>query len=156
MNELAVAGPDQQREMGEALALPDASAFFQSTFGPELGGTLAAEYTQQAAKLPTIGSFFEVNRAKGRTRIFIEVLLKADDENANGFQQAAVRAMVRPIPLYTVNLVEPAKDIGASLWSFVHLDGKFRFIGKLKATKPDGTQLDELSIKHLKEALEGK
>jgi hypothetical protein len=120
-----------------------------------MGAKLSSEYVTEKAKLPTIGSFFTAAKAKSRTEFLIETHTSAADENANGLQEAAMKAMKTPVPIYTVNMVEPGKTIGQSLWSFVYVDGGFRYIGKLKATKPDASPLDELSKKDLKDALGG-
>lgn len=148
-------GEDAEK-LGRELALPDAQKFFSGTFGPELGPQLASEYATDVPKLPTIHMFFKAGKAKGRTELLIEKHVSADDENCNGLQEAAIRAMKTPIPIYTVNMVEPGKTIGSSLWSFAHVDGSFRYLGKMKALKPGASALDELSKKDLKDALQGQ
>jgi hypothetical protein len=152
--DLSAAEGDDAEKMGKNLALPDAQKFFTATFGPELGGQLATEYSADVPKLGTIHTFFKAGKAKGRTEILVEKHASADDENANALQEAAIRAMKTPMPIYTVNVVEPGKTIGSSLWSFAYVDGAFRYLGKLKATKPGSSPLDELSKKDLKDALE--
>jgi hypothetical protein len=152
--DLSAAEGDEAQKLGKNLALPDAKKFFTTTFGPELGDQLATEYAADVPKLGTISGFFKAGQAKGRTEILIEKHASADDENANSLQEAAIRAMKAPIPIYTINVVEPGKTIGSSLWSFAYVDGSFRYLGKLKATKPGASPLDELSKKDLKDALE--
>ncbi|MCA9595501.1 MAG: hypothetical protein KC776_19435 [Myxococcales bacterium] len=154
--DLSNAKKSDAQDMGKALALPDPTAYFSATFGPDLGGQLATEYASEAAKLPSVQAFFILNKLKGRTQILVEEHTTADDPNANGLQDAAMRKMTKPTVLYTVNVVEPGKTIGASLWSFAYVDGHFRYLGKLKATKPGASPLDELSKKDLQDALEGK
>jgi hypothetical protein len=67
-----------------------------------------------------------------------------------------MRAMTKPTVIYTIDVVEPGKTIGASLWSFAFVDGHFRYLGKMKAAKPGASPLDELSKKDLADALSGK
>lgn len=154
--DLSAAEGDDAEKMGKELALPEPEKFFTATFGPEVGPQLASEYSTDVPKLPTIHTFFKAGKAKGRTELLIEKHVSADDENANGLQEAAIRAMKTPIPIYTINVVEPGKTIGSSLWSFAYVDGSFRYLGKLKAVKPGASALDELSKKDLKDALGGE
>jgi len=154
--DLSAASDDDSAKMGKELTLPNADKWFAATFGPELGPKLATEYSSEAAKLPTIGSFFKAAKAKGKSDLLIEKHMTADDDGANILQEEAIKAMKTPVPLYTINAVEPGKTIGSSLWSFVYVDGNFRYVGKLKAVKPGATPLDELSKKDLKDALKGE
>ena len=118
-------------------------------------GQLNTEYATEAAKLNTIGAFFKQAKDKGKTELLIDKHVSATDENANQLQEEAMKAMKTPVPIYTINVVEPGKTIGSSLWSFVYVDGQFRYAGKLKAVKPGASPLDELSKKDLKDALKG-
>lgn len=154
--DLSAAEGDDAEKLGKDLALPDAQKFFTTTFGPELATQLASEYATDVPKLGTIHQFFKAGQAKGRTEILVEKHVSAEDENANGLQEAALKAMKTPMPIYTINVVEPGKTIGSSLWSFAYVDGSYRYLGKLKAVKPGASALDELSKKDLKDALEDK
>jgi hypothetical protein len=153
--DLSAASGSDATKMGEALAIPEPDKWFAATFGPEMGPKLATEYAGEKAKLSSIGTFFTLAKVKGRTEILVEEHKGPDDDGENGLQEAAIRAMKTPITIYTINCVEPGKTIGASLWSFAYVDGKFRYLGKMKATKPDASPLDELSKKDLKDALGG-
>lgn len=155
-HEISEASEADSMKLGEALALPDHEKWFVETFGAELGAALAADYAEQKPKLGGIRSFFDAAKAKGRTRIFVERHTTPDDPGENTLQEFAIRKMQRAITLYTINCVEPSKTIGASLWSFAYVDGYFRYLGKMKATKPGALPIDELSKKDLKEALEGR
>lgn len=153
--DLSAASDSDGEKMGKDLALPDPNAFFTKTFGAENASKLAADYATDVPKLGTIGSFFKAAQAKGKTQILIERHTSPDDDNANSLQEAAIRAMKSPTAIYTINCVEPGKTIGSSLWSFAYVDGKFRYLGKLKALKPGASPLDELSKKDVKDALKG-
>jgi hypothetical protein len=142
--------------LGKTLALPDAQKFFTETFGPELSGQLATDYAGEVGKLGTLHGFFKMNQAKGRTEVNVSKHTSPDDESQNGYQEAAIRAMKTPVALYTIRVVEPGKDLGSSLWSFAWVDGGFRYLGKLKPVKPDGTAFDELSKQGVKDALKGE
>ncbi len=154
--DLTVASDSQGAKMGTNLALPDASAFFTKTFGAEMGAKLAGDYATEAPKLASIQSFFKMATVRGRTVLLVDKHTDATDENANMLQQTAMKAMVAPVPIYTIRAVEPGKTIGSSLWSFAYVDGAFRYLGKLKPVKPDSSPLDELSVKAVGEALKGE
>ncbi|GMV17373.1 MAG: hypothetical protein HS104_11815 [Polyangiaceae bacterium] len=153
--DLSTASDSDGEKMGKDLALPDPSGFFTKTFGADNASKLASDYATDVPKLGTIGSFFKAAQAKGKTEILIEKHTSPDDDNANSLQEAAIRAMKAPTAIYTINCVEPGKTIGSSLWSFAYVDGKFRYLGKLKALKPGASPLDELSKKDVKDALKG-
>lgn len=142
-------------KIGKDLALPDPSAFFSVTFGAEHAAKLASDYAVDVPKLPTINGFFKMAESNGKTELLIERHTSPDDDEANALQESALRAMKTPVALYTINCVEPGKTIGSSLWSFAYVDGKFRYLGKLKALKPGASPIDELSKKDVKAALGG-
>lgn len=153
--DLAAASDSDAAKMGRGLALEDPGAFFTATFGAENAAKVSADYSAEVPKLGTIGGFFKAAQLKGKTEILIEKHTSPDDDESNALQEAAIRAMQKPIPIYTINCVEPGKTIGSSLWSFAYVDGKFRYIGKLKGLKPGASPIDELSKKDVKEALGG-
>lgn len=153
--DLGSASDGDAEKLGKDLALPDATKFFTTTFGAENASKLASDYATDVPKLGTIGGFFKAAKAKGKTELIIEKHVSADDDNANSLQEAAIRAMKTPVPIYTINCVEPGKTIGSSLWSFAYVDGKFRYLGKMKPLKPGASPLDELSKKDVKDALKG-
>jgi hypothetical protein len=154
--DLMAASDSDAVKLGEALALPEPDKWFTQRFGTELGQKLASEYAENRGELSKLKEFWAKAKAKNRTEIIVEEHKSADDEGLNALQEAALRAMKPPMTLYTVKMVEPGQALGTSLRSFVYIDGKFRYLGKMKAAKPGANPLDELSKRDLKAALRGR
>lgn len=124
---------DKVEKLCGDLVLPDPAKWFTEVFGEAAGKKLAEEYA--ALPKPEIAKMFLKAAEAGRTEVRILKIEKADDKNATGLQQDAIKAMTKPVALYTAKLVEPGKEAGLSVWSFVWADGAFRLAGKMKAIK---------------------
>lgn len=144
------------KKLGEGLKLPKPAEWFSATFGPELGAKLAADYDAEAAKLATIRLFFVAGKAKGRTEVRAFKLTSPESGDANMYQIQAIRGMKQPTALYTLQIVAPGEDSGSTLWSFAHVDGSFRYVGKLKAANPSPGPLDEFRKSEVLKALKEK
>jgi hypothetical protein len=126
----------------ESLKLPEPAAWFTTTFGAELGASLAAEYDAEgyAGFGDSAAEGLRGLLAQGRTDVTTSCHASADDDAATGYQVSALRAMKQPAPLCTVRISDPGSDKGYTLWSFTWVDGKFRFVGKMK--KADTHEVD--------------
>lgn len=125
---------DKLQVFTSTLAVPDHEAWFEKRFGDEAGKALAKEYGEKVLPdIPTMPKLFEQAAEKGRTDIGVFKIKDADDNDATGAQKAAIKAMKDPFTLYTVKFTEPGKDSGLSVWSFAHVKGQWRFVGKMKA-----------------------
>ena len=132
--EAAKAGKGEEvQKLSAGLLLPDPGKFFAEVFGDETGKKLAEEY----AKLPKeeLAKLFEKVAKDGRTEVTAWKIAGADDRNATGLQKDAIKAMKKPVALYSVRMAQPGKTIGMTLWSFVYTDGAFRLAGKMRAVK---------------------
>lgn len=154
-NDLAAADSDGAKKIAESLKLPKPAEWFNATFGPELGPKLAADYEKEAVQLPTIQGFFIAAKAKNRTS-FSGIRVADGSDDANVYQMQAIRAMKSPVSLYTIVAAEPGDDGGSTLWSFAHVDGTFRYVGKLKAANASPGPLDEFRKKDVIKALKEK
>jgi hypothetical protein len=140
----AIADGDDEgaRRRAGALALPDADRWF------------AAEYAPVAAALPQLVDALRPFAAR-RPTLSVERFTEATDTAATGYQAAALAAMDRPVPLYSLRLTLAEDDagpaVGYHLWSFADVDGRLRWIGKLRplvGTPPgDGADLLELRVR---------
>ena len=123
------------RQRVAAFQLPDARSWMTETFGPA-GAGLADEYKAVAGQLPQLVDVLHDLVRRGQTRIVVERFTDPADLAATGYQATALTLMRKPVPLYSVRLISEA-DAGPSgvyhLWSFVYVDGRFRWIGKLRA-----------------------
>lgn len=121
----------------KALALPNPDKWFVETFGDETGKKLAEDYNKNVSTLADeLGKMFAQAIKKEQTEITVLKIEKADDENATGAQKDALKAMKKPVVLYTVKLIKKGEERGISLWSLAYVDNGFRLIGKLRGLAP--------------------
>ncbi|HZO16043.1 MAG TPA: hypothetical protein VFB62_22370 [Polyangiaceae bacterium] len=126
----------QNAILGMAMTPDNAKAWFEKTFGPELGKKLAADWEQEVfANLPKLVRPFKEAGAEGRTEVQVMKIASATDSNATGLQKSAIEAMKAPVSLYTVKLVKPGATSGSSMWSFAYIDGSYVFLGEMKGVK---------------------
>ncbi len=161
MEQLLAACRDADTAKGEAdareLLLPDPRAWFAHAFGkdhPQLDA-LVKDYEDTAALVPTLPRDIRHQFAIGETQLLAERFIDPDDELATGFQAVALDAATRPIALYSLRLLKPEAEKGWHLWSFAHVDGRFRFVGHMLPLSPDSAdpdlrQLGSRRVKHAK------
>jgi hypothetical protein len=150
----AIARGDERTARSRAgeLAMPRAGAWFAETFGAA-GERIAAEYDPLAGQLPQLVDALRPWVSAGPVDIAVERFADPADPGATGYQAAALAAMERRVPLYSVRLTASAGDAGASgvyhLWSFVDVDGRFRWVGKMRPLvgAPPGTGIDPLELR---------
>ena len=131
------AGPGKLTPELKALTLPNHKQWFLKTFGPEHGPKLAASYSDGLKQLNTQLSALFTNLVKqGRTEIRI-LRFTSPTPEAVGNQRYALKAMVKPTPLYSARFVEPGKPRGLHLYSFVEIDGNFHLAGKMRGLPAD-------------------
>jgi hypothetical protein len=135
--EASVAEPEQAAALCRGLALPDPAAWFERTFGGVVGARLAAEHEPVTKRFGTLPRLFQRLREDGQTEILVEVHQDPRDPLATGYQGVAMSAMKRPVPLYSVRMLQPGQSTGLSLWSFVYEAGAFRFAGEMRAVDPE-------------------
>lgn len=116
--------------------LPDAEKWFSEHFEASSAVPLAAEYRQQTQHIGHLPAFFGKMKAEGKTVLRTREVSSAIDMSANGLQNAALQRMRPSGPLFTMEFLQPGKDSGTTLWSFIYVDGKFRFLGKMTALNP--------------------
>lgn len=123
---------DQAKALVKTMLLPDHEKWFVKTFGDAKGKALAAGYTPLTQGFEDeVLKVFAAQLKQNRINVTAYKVESADDKAATGAQQKALAAMVQKTPLYGVRMVEPGKDAGFHLWSFVYVDGAFRLAGKM-------------------------
>lgn len=136
---IAAAKANEMDKLGglvKSLKLPNHEAWFKGTFGDDVGAKLAKEYGERLDKFEEeVTGLFTDTVKKNRVNVTAYRIDKPDSDRATGLQKDALTAMKRPTALYTVKLIEPGKDAGTSVWSFVYVDGGFRLAGKMRAVK---------------------
>lgn len=123
---------DEARALVKTMLLPDHEKWFIKTFGEDKGKKLSAAYAPLTNGFEDeLLKMYAQQLKQNRINLSAYKLESADDKNATGAQQKALAAMVQKTPLYGVRMVEPGKDAGFHLWSFVYVDGAFRLAGKM-------------------------
>lgn len=150
--------------IAKTLELPDPKGWFGKTFTDDAGPRLLAEYESTPAQKRDLTTAWPDLRKmivdQKRDTIATSRHVSADDEMATGHQANALRAMKAPVALYRIQLTRADGEKSFTLWSFVHVDGKFRFIGKTKQAKPSdpnakmGREVDMLGELPMKRARE--
>lgn len=126
---------DEQNEaqrLTSSLELADHETWFTATFGEEHGGSLAADYAPLVGQFAQMSALFSELLKSQQTQVAVERFVHADDPDLNGYQSLALGAMKSPTALYSVRLSKNGDERGFHLWSFVHQDGSFRWVGKMK------------------------
>ncbi len=135
MNETLAAVNDDAKikALCASMVVPDFEKFFVETFGAEKGKAVAAEYAAGTKSLgEQLPALFRRVSQKGQTDINIRKLTDPEGKGPTGLQADALKAMKKKIALYSVRFVKPGEKYGMHLWSFVHLDGRFRLAGKMR------------------------
>jgi hypothetical protein len=139
VGELQAALRDGKGEHVAALAgsleLPDAAAWFEQHFAPEVAARLTAEYEPLRGRMGELGDQVRALAADGRTLIAAERYDDPGNLDATGYQALALRAMTHDAPLYSVRLRKDGEGEGFHIWSFVHDGDSFRFAGKMRTVK---------------------
>jgi hypothetical protein len=115
-----------------SLRLEDPEAWFREQFGDTLGAAVAADYDPQHADIERLVDHIIKLREGGRATPSVEKFDAPGDPKAVGYQSAALAKMKRRVTLYSLRLSPSKEKRGFHLWSFVHLGGSFRYVGKMK------------------------
>jgi hypothetical protein len=125
--------PTPAEFLAASLQLPDHERWFTEAFGPRLGARLAAEYEPATGRLYQIIPLVAELAGRGQTTIVVERFTSARDRDAVGYQSLALQKMKESTPLFSLRFLDPKhEDRVFHLWSFVHDEGTFRWVGKMK------------------------
>ena len=159
----AVRSGDDAKAEADAreLLLPDPKAWFAHAFGKEHPrlALLAKEYAAKAEQVPSLPMAIRERLRAGQDQVLTERFVDPSDDLATGYQAIALRAVTKPIGLYSLRLLKPDADSGWHLWSFAHVDGRFRFVGQMLSLAPEAVdpllrQLGSLRVKDAQEVRE--
>lgn len=98
--------------------------------------------------------------AKKRTTLLIHQVQPGRDEQATILQMFALDHATAPMTLYTARWVSARNTEGFALWSFIHHDGQFYYLGKLwgledpPPTDPAHRAMRELPLQKVRELLQ--
>jgi hypothetical protein len=136
MRDLRTAIPaDDQPEITVLLAslrLQDDEAWFKKTFGAKLGAKLSADYKPHKEEIGVLAEHLKEQFKEGLTKIQVDRFQTANVATSTGYQSEALKKMVEKVALFSVRLVSEDGKRMFHLWSFVHHEDSFRYIGKLQ------------------------
>jgi hypothetical protein len=127
----------------ESLRLRDPEGWFRAAFGQALGSQLALDYQAVSSEIGQLAPLLSRLSADLQTIITIERYVRPEMPESVGYQSAALARMQNRVPLYSVRFATLDMRKVFHLWSFVHQDGSFRYVGKMKRTvdaPPDPTR----------------
>jgi hypothetical protein len=117
----------------QQLVIPSYGNYFSHVFGFKHYKPVADEYSQLSKDTAPLAQLFVKLADRKQTEITVVELKDENYADVRGLQRRAFLAMHHPQTLYTVKLTREGEDAGQSLWSFVYVDGAFRFAGKMRA-----------------------
>ena len=116
----------------QSLQLPDPEAWFDEVFGDELGPPLLAEQEPQRGGIGWLATHIKGRLDTGLSQIRAERFESPEETAAVGYQSAALARMKKRVPLYSVRFTSPDGKKIWHVWSFVHHQGTFRYVGKMR------------------------
>ncbi|MBL4632979.1 MAG: hypothetical protein JKY56_03855 [Kofleriaceae bacterium] len=133
---VAIESDDEAKTVSllRSLRLSDAKLWMKTTFGETLGETLATTYAIQSDEIGVLAALLKEQFKLGRTEIQVERFESSDDLKATGYQRAALNKMLTPTGLYSVRFRSMGGTETFHIWSFVHNNKSFRYVGKLRDT----------------------
>ncbi len=141
--------------MGSLHMTGDAPGWFKATWGDDVGGRLAAEYAAGEHGMDNLQHLAFDLANQGATNVEVMKFEKPDDPEENTYESEALRAMKKPVPLYSARITKPGHHLGTHIWSFAYIDGGFRLVGRLTHLK-DGPapspEVDAVAQLRLKDA----
>lgn len=116
-----------------SLRLPEADTWMKQVFGDELGAQLSDEYKPQQEEIGLLAEVLAEQFEQGLTEVEGYRFRTPDVLSATGYQSAALKKMTTQVALYSARLYSPDRSRTFHLWSFVHEENSFRYVGKLRS-----------------------
>jgi hypothetical protein len=118
--------------------LPAPRGWFAEVFGAEAVQRLASEYESSPFDNfeRSWDDLREIVVHESRSTVTTSRHVDPGDDLATGYQVIALRRMKRPVALYRLRLSAADGSKVFAIWSWVHVDGRFRLVGKLKQLEP--------------------
>lgn len=115
-------------ELSQDLAVPD--AWLTSTYGPVLGQRFIDEKKKFAPMYGTLAKILSAQKKRGRTEVSAKKY-EGQSDHATTLQNYTMKAMKTKAPIFSVHMREKGKPHGGMhLYSWVHVDGKWRFLSR--------------------------
>jgi hypothetical protein len=115
-----------------SLQLPDPRAWFGEVFGGALGARLLDEHERTRNGIGWLASHIKGRIDTGLVVIHAERFEVPNQAASVGYQSEALGKMQRRVPLYSVRFSTPDGKKTWHVWSFIHHQGTFRYVGKMR------------------------
>lgn len=125
----------EEARLLESMRLEDPKAWFNDVFEPRIAERLIAEYEPLGAGIGHLVNALKGPIDAGQTDVKADRFDAPDMQGATGYQQAALARMKKKVPLYSVRLSTRDGKRTFHVWSFVHQNGTFRLVGKMRAVE---------------------
>ena len=131
----------EEARLLESMRLEDPAAWFNEVFEPRIAERLIAEYEPLKGGIGHLVSALKAPIDAGQTDVKADRFDAPDMQGATGYQQAALARMKKKVPLYSVRLSTLDGKRTFHVWSFIHHQGTFRLVGKMRTVedKPPAT-----------------
>jgi hypothetical protein len=116
-----------------SLQLPQPDAWFRGHFDGPTADKLLKEYQPVHDGIGHLQRNLKQLIDGGQNQVHAERYDKPDDPAEVGYQSKALAKMKTPTALYSVRITTPDGKRVFHVWSFVHDQGTFRFVGKMRA-----------------------
>ena len=127
---------DNVAELTTSLKLAKPVEFFSTVFDAENAKRLIAEHSRFSRSFDEqLPKLFSAMLQRKRTEVAVQRHARVNPK-ANGNQNQALKAMKKPLSLYSVRFVEPGKRLGTHVYNFVHYKGTFRLVGSMRDIAP--------------------
>jgi hypothetical protein len=155
----------EEARLLESMRLEDPKAWFNEVFEARIAERLIAEYQPLAGGIGHLVNALKGPIDAGQTDVKADRFDAPDMLGATGYQQVALQRMKKKVPLYSVRLSTKDGKRTFHVWSFVHHNGTFRLVGKMRQVedKPaapiggrDPLEYREVDRERVKQAAGGK
>ena len=125
----------EEARLLESMRLEDPKAWFAEVFEPRIADRLVAEYEPLKGGIGHLVNALKGPIDAGQTDVKADRFDAPDMLGATGYQQAALAHMKKKVPLYSVRLSTRDGKRTFHVWSFVHHQGTFRLVGKMRTVE---------------------
>lgn len=122
----------EEARLLESMRLDDPKAWFNEVFEPRIAERLVAEYEPLKGGIGHLVNALKGPIDAGQTDVKADRFDAPDMQGATGYQQVALARMKKKVPLYSVRLSTRDGKRTFHVWSFVHHEGTFRLVGKMR------------------------
>jgi len=125
----------EEARLLESMRLEDPKAWFAEVFEPRIADRLIVDYEPLAGGIGHLVNALKGPIDAGQTDVKADRFDAPDMQGATGYQQVALARMKKKVALYSVRLSTKDGKRTFHVWSFIHQNGTFRLVGKMRAVE---------------------